>query len=80
MRTARHSDSAAYSSIARSAIASASYDVGATWAFFAIAPMHPLVGHWVWIGGIVLILSPEANTIIQGWLAKDKEATVKDGR
>ena len=54
--------------------------IGATWAFFAIAPMHPLVGHWVWIGGIVLILSPEANTIIQGWLAKDKEATVKDGR
>jgi hypothetical protein len=51
--------------------------IGATWVFFAEAPMHPLIGHYVWIGGIVLILSPEAIAIFQGRLAKDKEETLE---
>ncbi len=31
----------------------------ATWNFLAIAPMVPLVGHFLWVGGIFLILGPE---------------------
>jgi hypothetical protein len=31
----------------------------ATWNFLAIAPMVPLVGHFMWVGGIFLILGPE---------------------
>jgi hypothetical protein len=31
----------------------------ATWIFLALAPMVPLVGHFLWVGGIFLILAPE---------------------
>jgi hypothetical protein len=30
-----------------------------TWIFFAIYPLVPLVGHFLWIGGIVLVLAGE---------------------
>ncbi len=31
----------------------------ATWIFLAMAPMIPLIGHFLWVGGIFLILGPE---------------------
>jgi hypothetical protein len=31
----------------------------ATWIFLAKAPMIPLIGHFLWVGGIFLILAPE---------------------
>jgi len=37
----------------------------ATWVFFAKAPMYPLVGHFLWIGGILIVLSPEAVAIFR---------------
>jgi hypothetical protein len=38
----------------------------ATWIFLAIAPMIPLVGHFLWVGGILLILVPELFTLFRG--------------
>jgi len=32
----------------------------ASWAFFAMGPMYPLVGHYVWVAGILMLLAPEA--------------------
>ena len=45
--------------------------VAATWVFFAIAsktdsPMHPLIGHYVWIAGILVMLSPGAVAMFTG--------------
>jgi hypothetical protein len=37
----------------------------ATWIFFAKAPMFPLVGHFLWISGILIILSPEVVRLIR---------------
>jgi len=31
-----------------------------TWVFFAVYPLVPLVGHFLWIAGILLILAGEA--------------------
>jgi len=31
----------------------------ATWVFLVKAPMIPLVGHFLWVGGIFLMLAPE---------------------
>jgi len=31
-----------------------------TWIFFALYPLVPLAGHWLWAGGILLILAGEA--------------------
>jgi hypothetical protein len=31
----------------------------ATWIFLAMAPMVPLVGHFLWVGGIFMMLAPE---------------------
>jgi hypothetical protein len=39
--------------------------IGATWIFFAKAPMLPLIGHFLWVGGILIVLSPEAVAIFQ---------------
>ncbi|MGD0894351.1 MAG: hypothetical protein ABR923_22755 [Terracidiphilus sp.] len=42
--------------------------IAAAWAFFAESwktnsPMHPLIGHYVWIAGILVMLSPEAAAL-----------------
>jgi len=30
-----------------------------TWIFFVLYPLVPLAGHWLWAGGILLILAGE---------------------
>jgi hypothetical protein len=32
----------------------------AIWIFFAVAGFVPLIGHYLWVAGILLILTPEA--------------------
>jgi hypothetical protein len=44
--------------------------IASTWAFFAESwktdsPMHPIVGHYLWVGGILILLSPEVFTIFK---------------
>jgi hypothetical protein len=39
--------------------------IGATWAFLAKAQMTPLVGHFLWIGGILSMLSPEVFALFR---------------
>jgi hypothetical protein len=39
---------------------------GATWIFLAKAPMLPLIGHFLWVGGIVIVLSPEVVARFKG--------------
>jgi hypothetical protein len=34
--------------------------IAGTWVFFALFPLVPLVGHVLWIAGILLILAGEA--------------------
>jgi hypothetical protein len=34
--------------------------MAATWWFFALQKVTPLIGHWLWIAGAVLVLLPEA--------------------
>lgn len=34
--------------------------MGETWWFFSLQKVTPLIGHWMWIGGALLILLPEA--------------------
>lgn len=34
--------------------------IAGTWVFFYLYPLVPLVGHWLWIAGILLILAGEA--------------------
>lgn len=34
--------------------------IASTWVFFALYPLVPLVGHFLWIAGILLILAGEA--------------------
>jgi hypothetical protein len=46
----------------------------ATWVFFAKASMHPLIGHFLWIGGIVLVLSPEVFVLFKGQTGTTDEA------
>jgi hypothetical protein len=38
----------------------------ATWIFFAKAPMYPLIGHFLWVGGTLVMLSPEAFALFKG--------------
>jgi len=33
-----------------------------TWVFFYLAPMVPLIGHWMWIAGILMILAGELKS------------------
>ncbi|MGD0734367.1 MAG: hypothetical protein ABR976_04430 [Terracidiphilus sp.] len=45
--------------------------IAATWAFFAEtwktdSPMHPLIGHYLWVAGILIILSPEVFALFKG--------------
>jgi uncharacterized membrane protein YraQ (UPF0718 family) len=40
------------------AILAALFIVG-TWVYFYLASMAPLIGHWLWIAGILLILASE---------------------
>jgi len=35
--------------------------IGATWWFFALQKVTPLVGHWLWIAGALVIFIPEAT-------------------
>jgi len=37
--------------------------IGASWAFIARTSMSPKIGHFVWIAGILVMLSPEAVAI-----------------
>jgi len=39
--------------------------IAATWAFFFKATMFPLIGHFTWIAGILLIVSPKGEAIVQ---------------
>jgi hypothetical protein len=34
--------------------------MAATWAFFSMQKVTPLIGHFLWIGGALLILAPDA--------------------
>jgi hypothetical protein len=34
--------------------------MAATWTFFAMQKVQPLIGHWLWIAGALLILAPDA--------------------
>ena len=45
----------------------------ATWVFFVKAPMYPLIGHYLWIGGILIVLSPEAVALFRGRPALETE-------
>ena len=33
----------------------------ATWTFFVLQKVEPLLGHWLWIAGAVLILAPDVR-------------------
>lgn len=35
--------------------------MAATWVFLAIAQMRPLIGHFVWVGGMLMILAGEVT-------------------
>jgi hypothetical protein len=51
----------------------------ATWVFFSKAPMYPLIGHFLWIGGILIVLSPEVASLFgrpQPEIAKTPKASV----
>jgi hypothetical protein len=37
----------------------------ATWIFLAKAPMVPLVGHYLWVAGLLLIISPEVAAVFK---------------
>jgi hypothetical protein len=34
--------------------------IGCTWVYFYLAPLMPLVGHFLWVAGILMILAGEA--------------------
>ena len=44
----------------------------ATWIFLAKAPMIPLVGHFLWVGGIFLVLAPEVFTLFGNRVTADE--------
>jgi hypothetical protein len=39
--------------------------IGATWIFLAKAQLHPVVGHYVWVAGILIVLSPEVIALFK---------------
>jgi hypothetical protein len=34
--------------------------MAATWTFFVLQKVEPLIGHWLWIAGALLVLAPDA--------------------
>ena len=51
----------------------------ATWMFFAAQKFTPLVGHYMWIGGAVLLLVPDVVAIFSGQATpSEKTAAYQD--
>jgi len=51
--------------------------IAATWTFFYLAHLIPLIGHFLWIGGILMILAPEVTGLRWRLLSRNKEARLK---
>jgi hypothetical protein len=47
--------------------------MAATWIFFAVEHLVPLIGHFLWIGGVLLILAPEVLLFKRKSLTEDQQ-------